>query len=1093
MPGPDDVTSAADDGTVPQEGLTKSATDPQATTGGKSISLSAVAPNSAGERYALLGEIARGGMGVVYRATDRALGREVAVKVLQERFAPDSGAARRFADEARIAAQLQHPGIPAVHDVGALPDGRPFLAMKLIKGQTLDALLAGRPDLAAERGQYVAAFEQACQAVGYAHSRGVIHRDLKPSNVMVGAFGEVQVMDWGLAKVLATPPSEAQAAGTVVVSLRDSDGSDTLAGSVLGTPAYMPPEQAAGLVAKLDARSDVFGLGGILAVILTGQPPFAAASAETARGLAALGDVAACFARLDGCSAQPELVALCKRCLAPRPADRPADAGEVARVVAALRAAADERARRAELDRVRVEGEKAAAAARALERRKRRRLWAGASAVLVGAALCGLGAVLAVQRRANTQLEAKNRELAEQQAEVEARFALAQRAIAAFHTGVSEEALLKNRELAELRTQLLRQAAGFYADLEQLLAGKTDPRSRRLLADGYAQLGDLTARIDQKAEALAVQRQALALRRDLAAAPGADVDSRLDVARSLSAVGDLLGETGDPAGALAAYEEARDLAAALEAESPMEAVWAVLGQAHHGIGGVLSETGKRAEALQAYERARDIRQGLADTHPANQLYQENLANTHNNIGVMLSQAGRFAEARAEYEEALVIRQRLADAEPAATRLQSRLANSHGNIAFVLYQNGQLAGALESWEKARTIQQKLTDTHPAVTDFQAQLAASDANIGVALHALGRTQEALREYQRARDLYQRLADADPAVTQFQDKLAHTQDAIGLALKRLGRPAEALEAYEAARALRQKLADANPAAAPTLRDLAQTLDHIGNLLSMTGRAGEALRAQAAARDIRSKLVDADPANAFRLRDLARSHAALGALLAHAGKPAEALKEYEAARDLQERLTESNPAVPDYKSELSTTRYQTGRLLARLGQLPEALSYLDSAQAACRQLADAYPLTRHYALRLGYSHAFRGAARARAGRPSEAATDLRRAMELWATNENLDPDDRLEQARALALLSALGSVPNSGVTSVEAAALADQAVAALRKAVQAGWARAGELKEPEFDSLRKREDFQKLVKELETKAAAGLGMQDVPCSVKK
>ena len=162
-------------------------------------------------------------------------------KVLQEQFGPDSGAARRFADEARIAAQLQHPGIPPVHDLGTLPDGRPFLAMKLIKGDTLDALLVARPDPSADRGRFVAAFEAVCQAVAYAHSRGVIHRDLKPANVMVGAFGEVQVMDWGLAKVLRAgsasdgpAPIPEAAVRTEVRSLRDSDGQATQAGSVMG-------------------------------------------------------------------------------------------------------------------------------------------------------------------------------------------------------------------------------------------------------------------------------------------------------------------------------------------------------------------------------------------------------------------------------------------------------------------------------------------------------------------------------------------------------------------------------------------------------------------------------------------------------------------------------------------------------------------------------------------------------------------------------------------------------------------------------------------------------------------------------------------
>ena len=383
----------------------------------------------------------------------------------------------------------------------ALPDARPFLAMKLIKGQTLEHLLLARPEPSAERGRFVAVFEQVCQAMAYAHAHGVLHRDLKPANVMVGAFGEVQVMDWGLAKVLASQERERPEAdpdqtsgGTKVVSLRDSDGSFTQAGSVLGTPAFMPPEQAVGAVGKVDQRSDVFGLGGILAVILTGKPPFAAGSTESMRVKAAQGDLADCFARLDGCGAETELVALCKRCLSPRPADRPADASEVAHAVAAFRAAADERARRAELERVRLEGEQAAALGRLAERRKRRRLVIAAAAVLAAAVIGGLTAVLAVQRRANA-------ELAREQAKVQARFELARKAIAAFHTGVSEDVLLKNDQFTELQARLLKEAARFYRDLEKLLEGQTDARSRRLLAAGYYELAGLTAKIGSKSEA----------------------------------------------------------------------------------------------------------------------------------------------------------------------------------------------------------------------------------------------------------------------------------------------------------------------------------------------------------------------------------------------------------------------------------------------------------------------------------------------------------------------------------------------------------------------------------------------------------------
>ncbi len=342
------------------------------------------------DRYIFGDEIARGGMGVVYRATDAAFGREVAVKVLLAKYDPDSVAARRFADEARITGQLQHPAIPPVHDLGTLLDGRPFLAMKLIRGRTLDELLRDRPDLTAERGRFVAAFEQVCQAVAYAHAHKVIHRDLKPANVMVGGYGEVQVMDWGLAKELGegatAHPDRSDETLDGELRLGREAGDITQAGSLLGTPAFMPPEQALGAIDLITERADVFGLGAILCVILTGQPPFVAANAEATRLLAVQGKLGDAFARLAACGAEAELIALAKRCLSPDAADRPADAGEVAKAVAALRADAERRARQAEMDR-------ATAEVKATEGRKRRRvqraLAAAVIAIFAGAGIAG--------------------------------------------------------------------------------------------------------------------------------------------------------------------------------------------------------------------------------------------------------------------------------------------------------------------------------------------------------------------------------------------------------------------------------------------------------------------------------------------------------------------------------------------------------------------------------------------------------------------------------------------------------------------------------------------------------------------------------
>ena len=313
-------------------------------------------------RYRVLGEISRGGMGVVYRGHDTDLGRDVAVKVLHDKYLDNREALERFVEEAQIGGQLQHPGIVPVYGLGIEQEERPYFAMKLVRGETFSVMLGQREGLAGDRRRALGIFEQVCQTMSYAHSRHVVHRDLKPANVMVGAFGEVQVVDWGFAKVLAAgtvegvpSPDDPHSPPTVIATVRSDPqkGMKSTTGSVFGTPAYMPPEQAMGEVHRMDKRSDVFSLGAILCEILTGAPPYRSVDGNVLTQ-AAGGAVQGAHDRLRTCGADPELTSLAIHCLAPSRQDRPADAGAVAERVGKYLTSVEERARQAEVREARA-------------------------------------------------------------------------------------------------------------------------------------------------------------------------------------------------------------------------------------------------------------------------------------------------------------------------------------------------------------------------------------------------------------------------------------------------------------------------------------------------------------------------------------------------------------------------------------------------------------------------------------------------------------------------------------------------------------------------------------------------------------------
>jgi Flp pilus assembly protein TadD len=678
---------------------------------------SAEMPRGGGDRYQLLGEIARGGMGVILKGRDPDLGRDLAFKVLKAELAGRLAAEQRFVEEAQVGGQLQHPGVVPVYDLGRFADGRPYFAMKLVKGRTLAELLAERAGPSADRGRFLQVFLQVCQTVAYAHSRGVVHRDLKPSNVMVGAFGEVLVMDWGLAKVLprggvadelraSCPREPAAPAGepTVIRTARSGGGSDTQAGSVMGTPAFMSPEQAGGEIDKLDERVDVFGLGAVLCVVLTGEPPYVAATGEAVRLMAVRGELEDASARLDACGTDAELVELCRRCLAPRRDARPRHAGEVAAAVAGYLAGVEQRAQQAELDR-------AAAEAEAREQRKRRRVQL-ALAVAVGAMLLGGGA-FAWWR---TEQARDGRERLGRNAEAVA--ALLDQAEAALRAGDAAKAAVVLAAAQERAGEggadhLNDRLAGRRADLAVLRELDAFDNSRwtsagykfhspAAMAERYrAALRGIGADPGENPEAAAGRVSGSAVRDRLvqvldrllwveksagvrAALQAADPDPFRDVVRDAVRAGDAATVAG-LAGRPEAVDQPPGFVAMLGEDTaiPVDRRRALLEAAVRRRGGnlglLMTLGGSYPINLRdgADERVRWYQAAVAAA-PAN-------AAVHTNLGAALSDRGDRAGAEAEHREAI--------------RLDPTFAPAHNNLGTVLLKGGDLDGAEAEYREA----------------------------------------------------------------------------------------------------------------------------------------------------------------------------------------------------------------------------------------------------------------------------------------------------------------------------------------------------------------------------------------------------------
>jgi len=543
VPGPEDTSQNAE-----HTGHERGATDAGQRDAGATLGAANEADPVAGlgsssgtqpaSRYQVLRFHAAGGLGEVFLAEDVELHREMALKEIKRAHTGHKDLRVRFLLEAEITGNLEHPGIVPIYGLGTYPDGRPYYAMRFIRGHTLAAAIQlfhqkapVRFD-ALEFRQLLGRFVAVCQAIAYAHNRGVLHRDVKPDNIMLGKFGETLVVDWGLAKVVGRPDAGAPGPGGegLLNPLRGGLAQTTM--GVVGTPAYMSPEQAAGKVEELGPATDVYSLGATLYALLTNRAPFKGPVVEVIKQVERGEWLPP--RQIQG-SVPPALDAICRKAMALRPEDRYGSALALAEDVEHF--LGDEP--------VAAYQEPAGARLRRWMRKRPKRVTA--AAVLLVAAVIGLTLGTVLLERSNLEARENLVMVTEQ---------------ATYFRGVNEDLLMNEPGMQPLRQEILQKVLKDYQRFLKKRPG--DPLARQEMAGAKRQLGELYLQVGHTKEAGSLEEQAVEEYQGLLRETPADRGLRFGLAQARHVLADLQVQSGDPGEGKKEVDQVIDLLGGVE-------------------------------------------------------------------------------------------------------------------------------------------------------------------------------------------------------------------------------------------------------------------------------------------------------------------------------------------------------------------------------------------------------------------------------------------------------------------------------------------------------------------------------------------------